>query len=111
MHFQFVAPVSKCFRESYDQVFKGSKETATDFRGLSQEAGVYLLDSFLEKSLTLDQYDLYKFLTGKELLEDQIESGLKWNLSAKDYLIHKALHQDNIHIARHIVQNGNILRA
>ena len=42
----FIAPVSTRFRESYRNVFHGSTETIADFRSLSEEAGVYLIDSF-----------------------------------------------------------------
>ncbi|GFH56249.1 hypothetical protein CTEN210_12725 [Chaetoceros tenuissimus] len=103
----FVAPVSKRFQETYDQVFDDSKETATDFRGLSKEAGLYLLESFPEKSMTIHKNELYTFITGKKDQEDR----LKLNLFAEDYLIHKAVRQGNVDILRHIVENGNILRA
>ncbi|GFH56107.1 hypothetical protein CTEN210_12583 [Chaetoceros tenuissimus] len=109
-----VAPVSKCFQESYDVVFKGSKETATDFRGLPKEAGVYLIESVHENfsSLSILENDnFYKFIVGKEKDEGRRLGGLwTWKLSAEDYLIHKAAGQGNLDVFRHVVQNGNILR-
>ena len=95
-----IAPVSKRFHETYNQVFESNKENATDFRGLSKEAGVYLIESFPEESLTIDDNDLYKFLFGKSI------ECVHEKCTQKDYLVHKVVHHGNFDVFRHFFENG-----
>ncbi|GFH56250.1 hypothetical protein CTEN210_12726 [Chaetoceros tenuissimus] len=102
----FIAPVSKRFQESYNQVFQGNKETATDFRGVSKEAGVYLVESFHETSVTIDDEDLYEFIFGKDFQRLREVSLYREDFTFKDYLVHKVARQGNLDVFRFFFENG-----
>ena len=102
--YSFVAPVSKHFHESYKLTF-GDTETRVDFKGLSKEAGVYLVESFPHEFSSEEQrWSVARFLFCPRSPE--------LTITCTDYLMHKAARQGNLAVYKYFLENGHdLLRA
>ncbi|GFH55444.1 hypothetical protein CTEN210_11920 [Chaetoceros tenuissimus] len=95
----FVAPVSKHFHRSYTLTF-GDTETRVDFKGLSKEAGVYLIESLSHEFSSEEQrWSVARFLLRPGSPE--------LTFTFTDYLMHKAARQGNLEVYKYFLENGH----